>query len=56
VDDTNGTQIAQSFDAADRLTSRAIAQAAGAAGPEVESYAYDGLYRSTRAVSGTPLN
>ena len=51
--DARGTVVAQSFDAVNRVTSRTVTPAAGVEGPTAESYVYDGLGRTTRAVSGT---
>ncbi len=45
--------VAQSLDAANRLTARTITPAAGFEGPTSETFAYDGLDRLTQAVSGT---
>ena len=47
--DANGTQVAQTFDNANRLTSRAITRAAGVVGPTSGSFQYEGFNRTTQA-------
>jgi YD repeat-containing protein len=52
--DQNGTSVANTYNAADRLTSRAITLATGVYGPSAESFTHDALGRLTMAQnSGT---
>jgi RHS repeat-associated protein len=53
ITDARGTVITQTFDPATRLTGRTASGGLGLTGPTTESYSYDGLYRTTRAQSGS---
>jgi RHS repeat-associated protein len=52
ITDANGNVITQTFDPANRLTSRSVGLGNGVIGPTGESYVYDGLNRMTQATSG----